>query len=329
MIATKNAAVRREGWKGAVRMTPFLYGELKWWAKAIRWNKPRTWATPPPSATLTRDASPWGWGATLQQMSGRKVYLWEQWTPEMSRETSNFKELNAILCALRASLAYVQPETSLKIQSDNTSAVYNIQRWKAKGRRGVVLRKLRRLADEKQLTIGAQHLPGATNGEADSLSRMGGSSEYCMTTQTMQIISDEWGIHLTLDAFASRDTHLLPRYATLATNDGEALGVDGLKMSWAGETVLAHPPLRLIQRCLRKIEEDKCLAVIVTPDWRAQTWSQQLEKMRVATILLGDYDKTMTRTRWMQERGWCLPPGRARADLVDGRTMLATRCSGD
>jgi ribonuclease HI len=262
-------------------------------------------------------------------MDGRKVYLWEQWSPEMSRETSNFKELNAILCALRASLAYVQPETSLKIQSDNTSAVYNIQRWRAKGRRGVVLRKLRRLADQKQLTIKAQYLPGATNGEADSLSRMGGSSEFFMTTETTERIHREWKLPLTLDAFASRDTHLLARYATLATNDGEALGVDGLKMSWAGETVLAHPPLQLIQRCLRKIEEEKCLAIMITPDWRGQTWSQQLEKMRAATMLLGDYDKTMTRTRRMQERGWCLPPGRARADVVDGRMTQATRCSGD
>jgi ribonuclease HI len=329
LITTKNAAVRREGWKGGVRMTPFLHGELKWWAKAVRFNKPRPWETPPTSATLTTDASPWGWGATLERTNGPKIYLWEQWTADMGYETSNYKELNAILCALRASLGYVQPGTSLRIQSDNTSAVWNIRRWKGKGRRGAVLRRLRRLADEKQLTIQVQHLPGATNGEADSLSRMGGSSEYCMTTATLERIRSAWNLPMTLDAFASRETHLLERYATRNPGDSEATAIDGLRMTWSNEIVLAHPPLRMIQQCLRKIEDDKCLAVLISPDWRGQAWSKQLAQMSRATIQLGAYDEAMTRTRVMHEKGWHLPPGRARADIVDGRTMQVMRCSGD
>jgi hypothetical protein len=329
MIRTKNAAVKREGWKGGVRLTPFLLGEIKWWLWTIKLNKPHTWANRNPSATLTTDASPWGWGATLERTGQPTVFAWGEWEDRTRGTTSNLKELLAVLRGFRSLSEYLEKGSCLKIKSDNTSAVYNVQRWKGRGARQDILRRLRLATDRAHITIEAEYLPGVQNEEADRLSRMGGSAEYYMTMKTREKIWRQWKLSLTLDAFATRETRLLPRYATKAPGDPGATAVDGLKVSWEGEVVLAHPPPILIQECLCKAMEEPCLVVLITPDWQGQSWSSQLEKMSIATIHLGQYRETMIKSRRMTMTGRELPPGEVRADLLDTRTIQEMQCSDD
>jgi hypothetical protein len=131
----------------------------------------------------------------------------------------------------------------------------------------------------------------------------------------------------TLDVFASRDTHILPKYMTLDRSDGEAAGIDGLRASWRDEVLLLHPPLNLIFRTLRKVEQVRAKGVIILPDWKGQVWAPLLQRLSLDVLRLGPYLETMRKTHKMAARGLLLPPGNAVAHFLGTKTMAEKSCS--
>jgi hypothetical protein len=62
-----NIRVNKEGWDTYVPWEYRMIGEIKWWMKTIKTNKPRLISTNPTfQAVITMDASPIAWGATFQ-----------------------------------------------------------------------------------------------------------------------------------------------------------------------------------------------------------------------------------------------------------------------
>lgn len=83
--------------------------------------------------------------------------------------------------------------------------------------------------------------------------------------------------HFTLDAAASDDNHLCPKYFTRKT--------DGLKQSWAGERVFVNPPFSQapawIEKAFKEGKKPETIVVLLTPS-RTETkiWHRCVMKAR-------------------------------------------------
>jgi hypothetical protein len=130
----------------------------------------------------------------------------------------------------------------------------------------------------------------------------------------------------TLDVFASREAHVLPRYTTLDQFDGGAVAINGLSASWQDEIVWLHPPLNLILKALTKTAEVGARGVIIVPSWKGQQWSSLLTRLSCGQLNLGPYATTTIRTRSMIARGWRLPPGNLEVHFLAMR-MMTVNCS--
>jgi hypothetical protein len=65
-----NIRVNKEGWNTYVPWEYRMIGEIKWWLKTIKTNKPRLISINPTfQAVITTDASPIAWGATFQAVN--------------------------------------------------------------------------------------------------------------------------------------------------------------------------------------------------------------------------------------------------------------------
>ncbi|KAA6308883.1 MAG: hypothetical protein EZS28_056608, partial [Streblomastix strix] len=68
--SAKTRAVKTQGWTGMMVSPLEALKELYWWIKKIAENKKQQIQDPIPQATVVTDASPQGWGATLELDSG-------------------------------------------------------------------------------------------------------------------------------------------------------------------------------------------------------------------------------------------------------------------
>jgi ribonuclease HI len=316
----KTRGAKTAGWNASVCLTPLILGEIKWWLRALTHNTATALRAEQPSVTLTADASPWGWGAILETADRETVRVWGTWTEAQQTQTSNHRECLAVLHALKSLQPHLLRTRSIRVLSDNTATVFNIQRWKGMRRRIPALRQLWNLCRRMRWTLAVQHLPGVDNDEADALSRMGSAGEYYLNAVTTARVIRVLGLSPTVDVFASREAHVLPRYMTLGQCDGGAVAIDGLSASWRNEIVWLHPPLNLITKALTKAQEVKARGVIILPDWKGQQWSNLLSQLSSRFLDLGPFSTTMTRAPTMIARGWRLPPGNARAHFLDGKT---------
>jgi ribonuclease HI len=325
--ALKTHAVRSTGWDGQVRLTPAIAGELKWWLRTLTRNHPGELRPDAPKATLVTDASPWGWGASLQLEQRETVRTWGMWTLEETSLTSNHKECLAVLRALETLRTHLKETRTIRVLSDNTATVYNIRKWKGVRLRVPALRRLAVLCQSMHWTLVPQYLPGVQNSEADALSRMGATGEYRLNSNACKRIWEATPTQPTLDVFAHRETHVLPRYMTQDRSDPGACAIDGLSADWRGETVHLHPPLNLIGLVLRKVEQTQASGTIVVPNWKGQPWAPLLNTLSRGCLQLGSYRETMIRTKAMEEKGLLLPPGDVVVHFLGTRMTRASSSS--
>jgi ribonuclease HI len=314
--ATRTRAVKKSGWDGMTTLTPTILGEIKWWIKTINHNQPHSWAPLETTTTLTTDASPWGWGATLERAHEETTYVWGLWSPRQKMMTSNQKELTAIQLALRESIRLLPCGSGVKIRSDNTAAVYALKRWRANERRVPTMREISNLVRAKECSLYPSYLPGIDNGAADKLSRMGVSAEYCMTTMTLRKVQKMIDVQLTLDVFANEATAQLPRYCTLKRSDERAVAVDGLNVDWRREVVLLHSPPSLILQTIQKAIRERVKGVLLVPSWKGQIWTPLLNRLSRDMVDFGPYQTATRRTTEMISQGWLLPPGNLHAHTM-------------
>jgi len=103
-------------------------------------------------------------------------------------------------------------------------------------------------------------------------------------------VADDWGVdfamfkefhslwQFTLDPFASRASHRVPRYFSYLW-DQDSLGMDAMCHSWSGESIWLCPPVSLMIGVLRKLRKTRDVkGVLVTPAWKsANYWPQLFE----------------------------------------------------
>jgi hypothetical protein len=313
----KDTAVQRGGWESKTRLSYMVSGELSWWEKTLRINLPKSLLPEGrPQAHLWVDASPTGWGAWLQQPHGR-VHAFGRWPPNIEPQTSNFKELFAVVVAVRrfATLLSLSQVHNLRLHSDNSAVVFNVRRKAAARNLYPSLRQLLNLCRGLDIVLSVEHIAGVKNVTADSLSRLSRSGNYMLKQGVMQQICSTLQVQPQVDLFASASNAQLPRFVSLMEKD-PTLARDAMTIPWDTGLSFLHPPIPLIGRCLQKILQENVPAVMVLPHWQGQSWSVLLGKMTAQQMVLGKAEEILVPGRQMQEKGDKLPPGFMSAHLL-------------
>jgi ribonuclease HI len=313
----KDSGVQRDGWEARIRLTPMVSGELGWWIKTLKWNVPKSLLQEGrPDAHMWVDASPSGWGAWVQQPHGR-VHAFGVWPPNLRDQTSNFKELYAVIMAMRrfATLFSLSQVRHVRLHSDNSAVVYNIRRKAAARNLYPSLRQLLNLIQNLGIHLSVEHVAGVKNETADSLSRLSRSGDYKLKEGVLQEICSTMHVQPRVDLFATRSNTQLP--LPLHPRVGmDSIPQDAMSIPWTGGMPFIHPPVPLIGRCLQKILQENVAAVLVIPHWQGQSWSVLLRKMTAQEMVLGKSADLLVPGHQMVEKGDKLPPGCLAAHLL-------------
>jgi len=117
---------------------------------------------------------------------------------------------------------------------------------------------------QRNIWVTAISLPGKENVDADRESRtFNDNTESSLKGNIFHSIVETYGTP-SIDLFASRINRKVSRYVSWRPGP-EAQFVDAFSCSWSQEHFDAFPPFSLILRCLKKIEMEERVGIIIVP----------------------------------------------------------------
>ena len=288
--------------------------DLRWWSDRTRLTHWVPVRPPKPMHIVFTDASTQGWGASCegQTISGL-------WSPAQRKQHINVLEMQAILSVLKSWSVAWQGQPVL-ICSDNLSCVFYIN--KQGGTRSPNLMRVTaavlRRAEAASILLTAIHVKGELNVLADILSRRHTvlRNEWRLAPMTFHWICSvsPWG-RPTLELFANKMNHLLPRYVSPCV-DVDAFAVDALVCEWPAEVLYAFPPFTILDRVLLKIlvERPQRLLLVAPfrplaawfPRLRASALSVTLIPEPMLTLLQPHFDHACPHPTQLSLALWCI-----------------------
>lgn len=269
---------KKQTWDDLLEIDQATRQDLIWWKEAVH-----TWNGTPITVghidcQIETDASESGWGAVLGDQTAAGF-----WNVRLSRKHSNYREMMAILLALKT-FKSIQGK-SVQVLTDNISAVAYINHL------GGPSKELTQLASaiwteahNRSMTVTAKHLAGVNNVAADQLSRLSDKYEWKLHPRLFAYIDKSWGPH-TIDRFATLANAQLRAFNSLYA-EPFTTGVDALAQTdWAENNNFVNAPFRLIPQILDLVQTQKAAATIIAPLWRAQPWFQRLQNLSICPPL--------------------------------------------
>ena len=281
-----SALQRWANYNAPVDLTPSAKSDLSWWVTTLQTPQESPIVPPIADLTISSDASKQGWGASWG--SQRTGGLWSE---KESQDHINVLELRAAFFALKSFLP-TQTNKIICLKLDNTTAVSYLNNLG-----GTHCPQLLHLAiaiwdwcEKRHLFLLAQHIPGKTNVEADTESRVKRDlNDWRIPPKIIApLIRD-----CTIDLFASRLTHQLKRYVSWRP-DPSAVHNDAFTMDWSNLKAYAFPPFNLIPSVLQKAKKEHATLMLVAPPWTTQPWWPLLIELIVDyPVYLGNNPKLL------------------------------------
>ncbi|KAH7820724.1 uncharacterized protein MONOS_5357 [Monocercomonoides exilis] len=188
LYALQNRIVRKKGWNGEFAMNNRVVKQISYWESRLKKEERRDLEIfSAPDAILTTDAAPRACGAILD-VNGTCYHYHHPFNRKFISQSSNFKETLAVLLSFNHFEPYFKKYRMKNqlLRSDNSSVVFNINRWAAGRNKICIIRKIRRETLQKGIKVKAIHLPGILKSAADSLSRLERSGDYQITRKGME-----------------------------------------------------------------------------------------------------------------------------------------------
>jgi len=193
-------------------------------------------------------------------------------------------ELRAAIYAVEAHLPDLRGAT-VRFMEDNQAVMFSVNKWSS---RNPLLHKLLRrfwaLCDVNSISVRMEYVRSACN-PADEPSRWKFRDEWRLCGPLFRKMEGIFGPH-SIDLFASRSTHLLPRYVSRFL-DPQAVAVDAFSVSWAGERCWVNADWDSLPKVAQRLEEDPAAcATVVCPYFPGELWFQRLRLMSVDMIVV-------------------------------------------
>ncbi|XP_068096310.1 CCAAT/enhancer-binding protein gamma isoform X1 [Hyperolius riggenbachi] len=244
---------------------------LDWWRSSETLSGGRKWRQNNP-VRVTTDASAWGAHCAHLQAQG-------QWSTEISRKSSNYRELLAVKNAL-ISFQEKIVNKEVVVFSDNMVVISYLN--KQGGTRSEILLNLSleimEWSEDHLLSLTAVHIRGDRNILADTLSRqLILEIEWELNPRIFKLIVERWGQPI-LDLFATAQNAKTKDFCSIQTGT-QRNRLDTFSVHWGEGLIYAFLPFKLIQKVVCKIVKDKALVILVVPWWPKRCWFPQLKRV--------------------------------------------------
>ena len=196
----------------------------------------------------------------------------DQWSKAEAQIYINALKMKAAKLVIE-SFCWVKKPKSVHLQTENVTALSLLVKMGGTGSPELneISKEIWEYLIENKITLTAEYLSSSQNIQADSESRHSkDSSEWELCPQTFASITQIMGTP-SADLFASHLLHQLPRYISWKL-DPCCMTVATLQQKWTHMFPYAFPQFSLIGKVLRKIEEDRVTAILITPTWQSQLW---------------------------------------------------------
>ncbi|KAA6352848.1 MAG: hypothetical protein EZS28_051625, partial [Streblomastix strix] len=205
--SAKTRALKNKEWRDIMIPHKEILQELYWWLGVIVRYSEVTLEVNIPEAEMVSDASPKGWGVTLELQTGDTLVQHGEWNKEHKKWTSNKKEMEAIFLGLFR-YGYVFKELQIKailIKSDSSTAVLNLAKQRAGQALVVEVKKKLKQCHQLSIQTQTQHTPEVSNKIIDALNRLNAQGHYSVKKEVFRALFLAWQITPTLDLFATGD----------------------------------------------------------------------------------------------------------------------------
>lgn len=261
-------------------LNPESVKDLLWWQENIPLGV-KLIRSGIPDFELFTDASFEGWGAVCDL--GK---VGHRWSVDEFCENINVLELKAILFGLQTFYSS-QNAVQFSVRSDNTTAVAYVNRrggTKSKSCNDVA-RQIWQWLQNRNSWIMASHIAGISNVQADFESRhFTEDTEWELNSNIFNDIVHRWGCP-TIDLFASKNNYKVPTYCSWFP-DPKCTFVNAFSLVWKNFDLLyIFPPFRLVGRCIRRVQQENCSAIMVAPNWPGQTWFTLLDQLQDKVVI--------------------------------------------
>ena len=241
--------------------------ELNWWLANISTSfnyieKPKI------DAVICSDASLFGWGAVMENIS-----TGGQWSYTEATNHINYLELLAAFFALK-SFYHAISGKHVKIMIDNTTAVAVINNMGTchSDLCNAIACEIWHFCETNSIWLTAAHIPGKENIIADMESRNKNIDiEWMLNPKFLFEVLHDIPFSPTIDLFASRLNKQFDEYVSYR-QDPYAKHINAFSLSWTNEKFYSFPPFSCILKVIRKIIADQATGILVVPDWATQTW---------------------------------------------------------
>jgi hypothetical protein len=277
-------------------------------------------------SVLSTDASDYGWGASLQKPGMKRPLSARQFFTPMERMTWHItrKETAALCRGVASFLEDIPPNSFLRIHTDSVTARAAFQKGSSKSHINQEVRLVRVLLAKRQIYAESHWIPGASNVDADVLSRkLTDRNDYSVPLSQLRQVCQQLNVEPVLDMFAADHNHKFPKFWSW-TRSPFAMAQDAFAQNWSQEvqgTMYANPPWPVISQFLQKVQIDKARVLFLLPLWKGQPWWPLLWSMLESRLIVHHHPRFVD--RW----GVALPPPRWKVcfGIING--SLSTRVS--
>ena len=188
------------------------------------------------------------------------------WTAEEAVKSSTWRELCAVFRVLR-SLVHILCSQRVKWFTDSTNVVNIVNKGSMVLELQDLAMQIFNFSSRHAIHLEVEWLPRSLNDKADYLSRVIEKDDWGISFEILSLIQNRWG-PLEVDYFASKHN------AKLATFYSkfwcyQSSGVDAFTYDWSQYFGLYVPPIILVSRVLKKMENCKAKGILVLPEWRS------------------------------------------------------------
>ncbi|MCG7876485.1 MAG: reverse transcriptase domain-containing protein [Candidatus Thiodiazotropha endolucinida] len=261
----------------SIPVTQHLKSHLQWWLNPANTMKGRSLQQKHTQLTITTDASKQGYGGHV----GNR-YIQGTWSESQQKLHINLLELEAVFLTIKHFLPILKNKTVL-VRSDSTTVVQYITKQGGTKSPPLCYRTwdLWNFAIQNNIHIKAAHILGCRNTLADQLSRVRiQPTEWMLHKSVVQRIFHLWGSPL-IDLFASVKNRQTQIFCSWIPHQ-DALALDALSISWENMFAYAYPPICLIPKVLKHMEQFRCQVILIAPKWPRRHWYTDLLQMSIA-----------------------------------------------
>ena len=214
------------------------------------------------SKIVFSDASSIGYGS--YEVNTVNGIVHDMWTKEESLRSSTWRELCAVMRTLKA-IKHILANQRVKWFTDNKNDCSIVKKGSMKRDLQELSLDIFQFCSNHSISIEIEWICRDSNTKADMISNFIDIDDWGISFELLYLLQDRWG-KLEVDWFASSYNAKLPVFFSRFWNEGST-GVDAYTEKWGEAFGLFVPPVNLVPRVLKQIQEQRARGVLVIPFW--------------------------------------------------------------